>query len=264
MLQFTCGSTQPLDYSQYDGIVAGYHLSLWEPPKALDIPDKIYRAQFLYGHRDKSPCPLSGCETIVEWVHKRVSKFPQVQEWVLINEFTDDLGVPYPGYALDDLKYYCEAAYLANPNARLIIGDFKPYLLKKWEAIARIISDLEGCGFPVEIGIQTHLKFSIFNPFRWNAPIVLMLLPSVVKMFSVPIHFIEASLWYRFQSDTLTCDYLWHKLEAIAMDYKIKSFCNWWLHPADIEVGRRMPTFELLKLYSGDDRNGMEAIPNRE
>lgn len=247
MLQFTCGSSRTLDYSQFNGVVSGYHLSLWDKPNLFDIPNKIYRAQFLYGHRNKSSPRLG--ESIAEWVGRRVKKFPQVNEWVLINEFTDDCGVPYSGYDLDDLKKYCEAAYLANPNARLIIGDLKPYLLRKWEAIANIISELESCGFPVEVGFQVHLKFTTFNPFRWNAPIALMLLPSVIEMFSVPIHFIEASLWYQIEVDSLVCNYLWHKLNTIAEDYQIKSFCNWWINPADTDIGRRMPTFEALTLY---------------
>lgn len=253
MLQFTCGSSQPLDYSQFDGVVSGYHLSLWKEPRLLDIPDKVYRAQFLYGHKHHNPCPFSSCESIADWIKKRVSKFPQIHEWVLVNEFTDDLGTPYPDYSLDDLKRYCEAAHTANPNARLIIGDFKPYLLKKWEAIAHIISELKFEGFPVEIGIQTHLKFSALNPLKWNAPVTLMLLPSAIEMFSVPVHFIEASLWYQNDIDRLACDYLWYKLEQIAKDYQIESFCNWWLHPADIEVGRRMPTFEDLTLFTKED-----------
>lgn len=250
MLQFTCGSSQPIDYSRFDGVVAGYHLKLWKEPLLYDIPNKIYRSQFLYGHSHHKPTEgWEWCETIDKWIFERIKKHPKINEWVIVNEFTDDLGVPYPDYSLDSLKRYCEAAQNASPNARLIIGDFKPYLLRKWEAIAKIISELESCGFPVEAGIQTHLKFSALNPFKWNAPIVLMLLPSVIEMFSVPIHFIEASLWYQNDVDRLACDYLWHKLEQIAKDYQIKSFCNWWLNLADIDVGRRMPTFEDLNLY---------------
>lgn len=249
MLQFTCGSTQLIDYSRFDGVVGGYHLSLWKEPRLLDIPDKVYRAQFLYGHKHHNPCPFSSCESIAEWIHKRISKFPQINEWVLVNEFTDDLGTPYPDYSLDDLKRYCEAAHTANPNARLIIGDFKPYLLKKWEAIAKICHALKAEGFPIEIGIQTHLKFTAFDPFKWNAPLVLMLLPSVIGMFDIPVHFIEASLWYQSDHDKLACDYLWRKLEAIAKENNIKSFCQWWLIPQDAEVGRRMPTFEKLNLH---------------
>lgn len=251
-LKFTCGSSQAIDYDQFDGIVMGYHLSLWKQPRGLDIPNKIYRSQFLYGHKHHDPCPFSNCQTTEEWVKKRVSKFPQVDEWVLVNEFTDDLGIPYPNYSLDHLKKYCEAAYSANPNARLIIGDFKPYLTSKWEAIAKICHALKAEGFPIEIGIQTHLKFTAFNPFKWNAPLVLMLLPSVIEMFNIPVHFIEASLWYQLDIDKLACDYLWKKLEAIAKENNVKSFCQWWLTPQDTEVGRRMPTFERLKLFIPD------------
>lgn len=244
MLYFTCGSTQPLDYTQYDGVVAGYHLSLWHDPLIFDIPNKIYRSQFLYGNNKDhhKPCPKSGCETIEAWVHKRVKRFPQVSEWVLVNEFTDDLGTGYPGYKLPDLKRYCEAAHLANPTAKLIIADFKPHLFRKWEVIAHICHELKREGFPVEVGIQTHLK-------SYNAPIVLARLSRIIQNFGVPVHFVEASLWYRGRLGGMACKGLWKELEAIAVSHNVKSFCPWWLHPKDTEVGRRMPTFEELNLY---------------
>lgn len=242
MLQFTCGSSKSIDYSGFDGVAAGYHLKLWKEPFVFDIPDKIYRSQFLYGHKHQNPEDAWNCETLEQWVGKRVKKYPGVQEWVLVNEFTDDLGVPYPHYRLDDLKRYCEAAHIANPCARLIIGDFKPHLLKKWDAIAKICHALKSEGFPVEVGIQTHLK-------TYNAPVVLDRLPCIIKAFDVPVHFIEASLWYWYDLDKMACDYLWGKLEGIADQPKVRSFCNWWLCAEDAEVGRRMPTFENLRLY---------------
>ena len=245
MLQFTCGSSQPLDLTLFDGVVIGYHWRSFNRDGTvndLDFGDKIIRSQFLYGHRDKTPHPGSECSTIKDWVYKRVGKFSQVKEWVLVNEWTDDLGIPYPNYSLDDLKRYCEAAYLANPKARLILGDFKPHLLRKWEAIAKICHELNTEGFPVEVGIQTHIK-------TYNAPVILDRLPRVIKMFDCPVHLIEASLWYQNDVDRLLCDYFWGKLEGIADQPKIKSFCNWWLRVEDIEVGRRMPTFENLTLF---------------
>ena len=255
MFQLTCGSTKPIDYSRFDGVVAGYHLFLWKEPFLLSIPDKIYRSQFLYGHKHHSPDPNSGCDSIKEWVGQRVKKFPQVDEWVLCNEFADDLGVGYPNYKLDDLKGYCEAAHTANPNARLILGDFKPHLLRKWEKIAVICSELKAEGFPVEVGIQTHLK-------SYNAPVVLARLPEIIEMFNIPVHFLEASLWYKSDVDKMLCDYFWGKLEGIADQPKVKSFCNWWLYSEDAEVGRRMPTFDRLKLFvSFDIESHINDIP---
>lgn len=242
MLQFTCGSSQFIDYDQFDGIVAGYHLKLWSEPYALDIPNKIYRSQFLYGHKHRKAEEAWGCETIKEWVSKRIRKYPLIDEWILVNEFTDDLGIGYPEYKLDNLKNYCEAAHLANPNAKLIVGDFKPHLIKKWDAIAKIIGELISCGFPVEAGIQTHIKTR-------NAPVVLSRLPEVIGAFSCPVHLIESSLWYKNDIDRIMCDYFWGKLQGIAEQHKVKSFCNWWLSSKDVEIGRRMPTFENLKLH---------------
>jgi hypothetical protein len=244
MLKFTCGSSLPLDYSKFDGVVAGYHLSLWGQPSVFDIPDKIYRGQFLYGHRNQKPDPSSGCETIAEWVTRRVSLYPVISEWVLINEFTDDLGVPYPNYKIDNLKRYFEAAHLANPEAKLIVGEFKPHLLKKWESVSNICLELKASGFPVEMGVQTHMK-------TYNAPVVLAQLPELIGMFnSIQIHFIEASLWYQSEVDKLLCPGFWKELEAIANNHKVKSFCNWWLTEEDSHVGRRMPTFESLNLFT--------------
>jgi hypothetical protein len=243
MLKFTCGSTQSIDYDQFDGIVAGYHLNLGREPCALDIPNKIYRSQFLYGHKHHKPGEgWEHCETITEWVYQRVLKRPKINEWVLVNEFTDDLGVCYPDYKLDDLKRYCEAAHIANPKARLILGDFKPHLLRKWEQIAVICHELNREGFPVEVGVQTHIK-------TYNAPVILDRLPRVIKMFDCPVHLIEASLWYQNDVDRLLCNYFWGKLEGIADQPKVKSFCQWWLCSEDVEIGRRMPTFENLQLY---------------
>jgi hypothetical protein len=68
-------------------------------------------------------------------------------------------------------------------------------------------------------------------------------------MFDVPMHFIEASLWYKNDVDKFACDYLWGELEGIADQPKVQSFCNWWLCSEDAEVGRRMPTFENLRLF---------------
>lgn len=252
MLQFTCGSTQPIDYAKFDGVVSGYHLSLWGQPSVFETPGKVYRGQFLYGHRHQKPDPSSGCKTMVDWVTKRVSNFPQVTEWVLINEFTDDLGVPYPNCKIDDLKRYFEAAHLANPEAKLIVGDFKPHLLKKWESISSICIELKASGFPVEVGVQTHIK-------TYNAPVVLARLPELIGMFDIPIHFIEASLWYKGIADKLLCDGFWKELEAIAVNRQARSFCNWWLCTEDADVGRRMPTFESLKLFT---QGRQQAISN--
>jgi hypothetical protein len=246
MIQFTCGSSQPLDLTLFGGVVIGYHWQLFVDRNGtknpLDFPDKIIRAQFLYGHKHHKPCPFSGCETIEQWIKKRVAKFPKINEWVLTNEFTDDIGVPYPNYKLDDLKRYCEAAHIANPKARLILGDFKPHLLRKWEQIAVICHELNREGFPVEVGVQTHIK-------TYNAPVILDRLPRVIKMFDCPVHLIEASLWYQNDVDRLLCNYFWGKLEGIADQPKVKSFCQWWLCSEDVEIGRRMPTFENLQLY---------------
>jgi len=245
MLNFTNGSSNlsRIDWTAFDGVVAGYWLSLWEhePPTIFNIPDKIYRSMFLYGNKHHKPHPNSGCDSIKEWVGQRVGKFPKINEWVLCNEFTDDLGVGYPDYKLDNLKRYCEAAHIANPKARLILGDFKPHLFNKWDAIANICHELAK-DFPVEVGIQTHLK-------TYNAPVILTRLPKIIEMFDVPVHFIEASLWYKNDVDKFACDYLWGELEGIANSHQVKSFCSWWLCSEDAEVGRRMPTFESLSLF---------------
>jgi hypothetical protein len=243
MQQFTCGSSQPIDYSKFDGVVSGYFLSLWGQPSVFEAPNKIYRGQFLYGHRHHTPDPSSGCSTIAEWVTRRVSLYPAISEWVIVNEFTDDLGVAYPDYKIDDLKRYCEAAHLANPEAKLIIGEFKPHLLKKWESVSSICLELKAAGFPVEVGIQTHIK-------TYDAPVILARLPEIIEMFDIPVHFLEASLWYKGEVDKLLCPGFWRKLEAIAANRQVKSFCNWWLTKEDSYVGRRMPTFENLKLFT--------------
>jgi hypothetical protein len=246
MQQFTCGSSLPLDLTPFDGVVIGYHWQSFNQDgtkNPLNFPDKIIRSQFLYGHKHHKPCPFSGCDSIKEWVSQRVAKFPQVTEWVLVNEWTDDCGTPYPNYSLDSLKRYYEAAYTANPSARIILGDFRPHLLNKWRAIANICHELAK-DFPVEVGIQTHIK-------SYNAPVILARLPEIIGMFGdIPVHFIEASLWYKNDLDKLACDFLWGELEAIANNHQIKSFCNWWLCSEDAEVGRRMPTFEKLSLYT--------------
>ena len=244
-MQFTCGSSLPLDLTPFDGVVIGYHWQSFNQDgtkNSLNFPNKIIRAQFLYGHKHHKPCSFSGCDSIIEWVHRRVKRFPQITEWVLVNEWSDDIGIPYPDYSLDDLKRYCEAAHTANPSARIILGDFRPHLLNKWRAIANICHELAK-DFPVEVGIQTHIK-------SYNAPVILARLPEIIGMFGdIPVHFIEASLWYKNEFDKLACDFLWGELEAIANNHQIKSFCNWWLCSEDAEVGRRMPTFEDLKLF---------------
>lgn len=245
MLQFTCGSSLPLDYSKFDGVVIGYHWQFFKNglPNSLDFGGRIVRGQFLYGHTHHAPHPLSNCETIDQWVGKRVGRFPQINEWVLANEFTDDLGVPYPDYKLDDLKRYCEAAHLANPNARLILGDFKPYLFKKWGAIAKICHELKAEGFPVEAGLQLHLK-------TYNASTVLYRLPRVFNMFDCPIHIIEYSLWYKNSMDKIIYKYVPKTIEDVLKKFNVKSFCNWWLCEEDTGIGRKMPTFEGLKLFT--------------
>lgn len=247
-INFTNGSSNlsRIDWAAFDGVVAGYFLSIWEhePPTIFSIPDKIYRSPFLYGNKHHIPHPDSGCETLVDWVKWKVGQFPQMNEWVLVNEFTDDLGICYPNYSLDDLKRYCEAAYLANPNAKLIIGEFKPHLLKKWEKVANICQSLKSEGYPIEVGIQTHIK-------TYNAPVILARLPEILGMFdsSIPTHIIEVSLWHK-GIDKVLCGGLWAELLAIANNHQVKSFCPWWLYRDDANLGRRMPTFEGLTLYS--------------
>lgn len=254
MLNFSNGSSNlsRIDWTTFDGVVAGYWLSLWEhePPTIFSIPNKIYRSMFLYGNKHHKPHPDSGCETLVDWVGWKVGQFPQVTEWVLVNEFTDDFGNPYTDYKIDDLKRYFEAAYLANPNAKLILGDFKPYLLSKWDKISAIADELKALGFPVEVGVQNHLKHSGSDVFKNNAPIVLGLMPELLQKFNVPVHFFEVSLWYKEPSDLAFCGQLWNELISIGNQYQVKSFCPWWLYQDDTNVGRRMPTFEGLTLYS--------------
>lgn len=252
MLKFNCGSTLPIDNSKYDGVVIGYHYKLFNDngeQNPLEFPEKIIRSQFLYGHADKKPHLLSECETIEQWVSKRVTRFPKINEWILVNEFCDDVGVPYEYYKIDDLKRYYGAAHEANPNAKLILGDFKPYHLKKWRAISNICNELKSIGIPIEVGIQNHLKFVTTNIFRWNAPVVLTLLPSVIGMFDCPVHFIECSLWYKNPLDKSISKDCWNNLIKIAEDNNVKSFCQWWLTEVDTEIGEKMPTFKDLKIY---------------
>lgn len=256
MLNFTCGSTKELDLAPFDGVVIGYHWDIFKEiiPNTDNIPEKfenkIIRSQFLYGNKNKKPPEKTECETIEQWIYKRISKFTQVKEWVLINEFTDDCGTPYQHYGLESLKRYCDAAYSANPDIDIIIGDFRPWNINKWMGISKIINDLKKSGFPVKVGIQTHIKTK-------NALVFIKNLPNIIDMFNLgDVHLIEASLWYFIDLDYIFCKDIWLQLIEICESKKVVSFCDWWLNVEDSNVGRRMPTFEKLNLYTKDNING--------
>lgn len=256
MLNYTCGSTKDISLDKFDGVVMGYHWSLFRNfnPNTNNVPEqfknKIIRSQFLYGNKHKKPEETSKCETIEQWVFQKISKFQQSKEWVLVNEFTDDCGTPYQYYDLESLKLYCDAAYRANPDIDIIIGDFRPWNSRKWVGIAKIINSLKSSGFPVKVGIQAHIKTLNSIAFINN-------LPTVIDMFCEgDVHLIEASLWYSNSIDSILCENIWDKLLKICEDKKIVSFCNWWLTVDDSISSRKMPTFENLNLYVKDNIYG--------
>jgi hypothetical protein len=75
-------------------------------------------------------------------------------------------------------------------------------------------------------------------------------MPELLQKFNVPVHFFEVSLWYKEPSDLAFCGQLWGDLLTTANNHQVKSFCPWWLYQDDANIGRRMPTFDGLTLYS--------------
>ena len=248
MQWFTCGSKAeipPYILNKFNGVVAaGHHLSLWDNPSVFEqFPGKTIRAHFLYGNKNRGVGIRSNQPTIKDWVRERVAMFPQVNEWVLVNEFTGDVANSfYPGYSPQEVVEYFRIAHEANPKAKLILADFKPWMLDRWLiSIKPIVEKLVFLGVPIELGIQLHIKTK-------NAPTVLSRLYRILDAYKpiCPIHFIEVSVWWHrsLSLDQHLLPGYWKEIIKIGEDYDVKSICPWFLHPLDED---RIPTFENWK-----------------
>lgn len=257
MRLFTCGSSLPIPtdiFSNFDGVIAGYYWDLWDTnpnrPSVFNFSEgKISRSHFLYGNKDRKPPTQSKCKTIEDWVRKRVSKFPEIDEWVIVNEFTGEFPYTYyPGYNPEEVISYCKIVHEINPEAKLIIADFKPWMIGRWlESIKLVVEMGLEAGLPIELGIQTHIK-------TINAPVILTQLPRILKTYKnlCPTHFIEASVWYSTELDKKVVNAIWCNLVDIAIAHNVVSFCPWWLNEVD---EAKMPTFENFKGGSIFDKN---------
>ncbi len=269
MRYFTCGSSMPIPpdiFSKFDGVVAAYYWNLWGEIEAKDkrpsvfnfSEGKIIRSHFLYGNTHQTPLREStGCQTIEEWVERRISRFPQVNEWVIVNEFTKyETYRYYPGYSPEEVIKYCKILHTINPEAKIIIADFKPWMLDKWLESIRIVVELGlKNNLPIELGIQTHIK-------TINAPLFLAQLQRILKFYQnvCPVHFIEASVWHTTKVDKILTNTIWDGLIKIASHYNIASFCPWWLNEVDEEM---MPSFENFQGGSIFDKDWNLRVTNK-
>ena len=275
MRLLTCGSRSevPSEIMQnFDGVFAGYFWDLWSQQPNVNvkkIADKYGKAEiwstFLYGNNHQSPDPASGTSTIEEWVKKRVSTYSFVTHWNLINEFIDDRNNynPYPNYQYEDIKKYLIAAKLANPNAKFIISDFRPYQLDRWRKIKSIIENLLSENVPIDgVGIQVHFKTSNAHSNIPGVPFILDALPKVIKMFDgIPVHVVEASVWRRYDEPQSKLVEPWGELITICTMLNVESFTPWWLvEPWENGVfdggkSKPMPTFEEFRGGGIYDKN---------
>lgn len=248
----------------FDGIVAGYLWNLWDSPNPNEIAKKygktLIRSHFLYGNQHQKPDPASKTTTIVEWIERRLRNAAYVNEWVLVNEFLNDKDNynPYLGYDYENLKRYYLTANKVNPNAQLLIGDFRCHQIKRWEKIAFICRELIRENVPLHgVGIQVHFKTSNAYSLIPGVPYVLDALPTVIKLFEgiLPVHLIEVSCWHHYSESPEKITPLWDKLLRIAEDHNVASICPWWLNETDEGHPRSMPTFEEFKGAGVYDKN---------
>lgn len=244
MRLLTCGSRSevPSEIMQnFDGVFAGYFWDLWSQQPNVNvkkIADKYGKAEiwstFLYGNNHQSPDPASGTSTIEEWVKKRVSTYSFVTHWNLINEFINDRNNynPYPGYEYENIKKYLLVAKEANPDIKLIISDFRPYQLDRWQKIKSICEQLLTENIPLDgVGIQVHCKTTNAHSIIPGVPYILDALPTVIKMFNgvLPVHIVEASMWQRYDEPQSKVVKLWNELIMICKSLNVESFTPWWL-----------------------------------
>ena len=101
MRLLTCGSRLEIPSNvmqQFEGIVGGYHWKVWNTPTLLEHAQIHGKTEiwsnFLYGNKHTVLRPDSCCDTFEEWFFKHVNRFQYVTHWVLVNEFTNDKGIP--------------------------------------------------------------------------------------------------------------------------------------------------------------------------
>ena len=258
---------------QFDGIIADhffYKKTDLEIQQLISEYEKtLIRRGFLYGNKHRKPDANSGCITIEEWVSKRIAEFPSVNEWVLVNEFLDNNFNPYPGYEYENLKSYFLAANQASPNAKLILSDFRPYQLGRWQKIKTIVERMLSENIPIHgVGIQVHFKTRNAVSFIPGIPYYLDALPIVIKMFDgvCPVHLNEVSLWHHYSEPPLKMQAAWEKLLTISLSLNVESFTPWWLvNPWDNGVfdsgkSKPMPSFEEFKGGGIYDKNWNQIL----
>lgn len=267
MRLLTCGSNLEVPdkiMAKFDGVSGGYYWTLWGSPDLQAIAQKYGKSEiwcnFLYGHRNQTPDPSSGTYSIEEWVTKRVANYPYVTHWNLINEFINDRDKfnPYPNYEYADIRKYILAAKAVNPSIKVIISDFRPYQLERWQKIKAIIEQLLTEEIPIDgVGIQVHCKTSNAHTKIPFVPYMLDALPLVIQMFDgvVPVHISEASMWRHYSEPQSKVTKLWKELLTIAESLNVESFTPWWLvEPWDKVTGvydnkltDPMPTFQEFR-----------------
>ena len=253
---FTCGSRSeiPVDViNKFDGVVGGYFWGDWESPTPREVAKKYQKTKirngFLYGNKHTNPDLSSGCATIEDWILKKIRLNAYVNQWVLVNEFINerDNFNPYPNYDIENLKRYFAITNKVNPDAELIIGDFRPHQLKRWQKIKAICEQLLSENIPIHgVGIQVHFKTRNAHSRIPGVPYILDALPAVIKLFDgvLPVHLIEVSGWHHYSEKPEVLTPLWDEVLAIASTGNVASFCPWWLNEDDVGYPRKMPTFE--------------------
>lgn len=276
MKLLTCGTRHdiPVDImNNFEGIVIDYFWYKKYDVEVIELARKynksLIRRSFLYGNKHSKPDSDSGCSTIEEWVGKRVATFPSVSEWVLVNEFLDNNFNPYPGYEYENLKSYFLAASQANPNAKLILSDFRPHQIGRWQKIKSIIEQLLSENVPIHgVGIQVHFKTRNAVSFIPGVAYYLDALPTVIKMFDgvCPVHLSEVSLWHHYSEPPSKMIPLWEKLLIISDSLNVESFTPWWLvNPWDNGIfdggkSKPMPTFEEFRGGGIYDRDWNQVL----
>lgn len=217
--------------NQYKKPVVGHNI-LWHDHGLFKNPAWV---------KDADLNTIKGC------IQNFVSEFPEIVDWMVLNEPIANNGKPRHsiwykkmGDRIFDLPFFWVRE--ANPNAGLWINDYRPRNLGRWQFIARKTAELRKQGVPINgIGIQYNVNYfpeplyeplkAVIREIRHHNPDIRIALSEVsvdvnrerYRTRKLVNHIVPLQTRFRIQAD------IYERIWNIGKQEGCESFCVWGL-----------------------------------
>lgn len=237
----SAGSLSP-DFNPdlFDFFVEGYYIK-----RNTNLQNKPTHQIGLYGSR-KLPEWRNPLKDEFDYLSRILTCAPKADTLILATEFISSIPDRcYPKYNIEDLRQYIGYVKDINPNIKIMLSEYRPVFLYRWQYLKEIIKTLNKDKVLVDkVGIQLHLKEGL------KADLVLGgAVPTILKILEplrVAVSFNEVSVWHHNKSNWDSTHKVWQRVLDLASNTIVSEIVPWWLYRCDSLTP--MPTFQHYKL----------------